>query len=545
MRDGGKRVDRRAASRYDRGPGVGGARNRGRRSITEASTGDSAAPTPPKIASAWREHGRSILVGECDGDPPAIRLNGAAPLHVIVFEMNDGATERGRRRSRRTPFGFAAAFAGEAPTPVRVTLDEASGVALEIEIAEAGEPLSIVSPNIDRAVRDSAGRTVVVGWCANAEDFHFSFAGEKSAAFARPRLDVSEHLGVRGRHGFVLCGTTAAEAPLLDIRDAANRLCGRVRVPTDPASTPVVYRTATAALGAPRPDALHEFRAAFSALAPPAVSARRIKETIRLRAPEKPKLAIVVPFYADVFYLHDHLQCQHLDRSYEFEWVFVCDDPRIEREFRLFFETHQKRLAAPTTAIVLDANAGYAAANNAGAETASAPLLLLLNSDAIFRTTEPIETAIDLIDRGEADACGFTLLYEDGTLQHGGSELAPSPHLGGALVSRHRGAGLPPHPRLLSGAPLDVDFATGASLLIRKPKDGVVFDSGYVIGDYEDADYCLRIRRGGGRVKLVPTGDILHLERQSLKSVGEAAARDAVHFANALRFNARLGPDAP
>ncbi len=42
------------------------------------------------------------------------------------------------------------------------------------------------------------------------------------------------------------------------------------------------------------------------------------------------------------------------------------------------------------------------------------------------------------------------------------------------------------------------------------------FDDGYVIGDYEDSDLCLKIARAGLGIVYVPSVQLYHLERQSI-----------------------------
>jgi GT2 family glycosyltransferase len=42
------------------------------------------------------------------------------------------------------------------------------------------------------------------------------------------------------------------------------------------------------------------------------------------------------------------------------------------------------------------------------------------------------------------------------------------------------------------------------------------FDESYVIGDYEDSDLCLKIRRAGFGIVYAPGVELYHLERQSI-----------------------------
>ena len=42
------------------------------------------------------------------------------------------------------------------------------------------------------------------------------------------------------------------------------------------------------------------------------------------------------------------------------------------------------------------------------------------------------------------------------------------------------------------------------------------FDESYVIGDYEDSDLCLKVRRAGFGIVYAPSVALYHLERQSI-----------------------------
>jgi GT2 family glycosyltransferase len=92
---------------------------------------------------------------------------------------------------------------------------------------------------------------------------------------------------------------------------------------------------------------------------------------------------------------------------------------------------------------------------------------------------------------------------------------------------------------------VDAEAVTGALVLLRRDDfpDGQVFDTGYVLGDYEDGDLCLRLRTGGRRVQLLRTHGLWHLERQSVPAMGDGDARYAVTLFNCLRFNERWGAE--
>src|SRR5690606_2930480 len=113
--------------------------------------------------------------------------------------------------------------------------------------------------------------------------------------------------------------------------------------------------------------------------------------------------------------------------------------------------------------------------------------------------------------------CGMVgplLQYPEGSVQHAG--MAATRQLGnpGLVFSYHPGKGCAwdggdkasEHPML-----------TGACLLLRKRDYLAVggLDENYLVGDFEDSDFSLKLRALGKRLYLVPAARLWHLERQS------------------------------
>jgi GT2 family glycosyltransferase len=86
-----------------------------------------------------------------------------------------------------------------------------------------------------------------------------------------------------------------------------------------------------------------------------------------------------------------------------------------------------------------------------------------------------------------------------------------------------------------------VPAVTGACLAIRRKDFDRVggWDTGYLIGDFEDSDLCQKIRKEGMKVGYLPDIQLTHLERQSFKELGNDDFRTRVVIYNAVRNQER------
>ncbi|HZH47872.1 MAG TPA: galactosyltransferase-related protein [Roseococcus sp.] len=82
---------------------------------------------------------------------------------------------------------------------------------------------------------------------------------------------------------------------------------------------------------------------------------------------------------------------------------------------------------------------------------------------------------------------------------------------------------------------------TGACVLLRRTDWDALggFDEGYVIGDFEDSDLCLRLAERGLSCAVDPAVRLYHLERQSQEAA--AGWRFNATLVNAWRHAKRWG----
>jgi GT2 family glycosyltransferase len=280
-------------------------------------------------------------------------------------------------------------------------------------------------------------------------------------------------------------------------------------------------------------------------LARPKTSARARRFTFGPPLDEAAPLAsIIIPFYGDVFFLN----CvSHLQRVLGpgFELILVVDDPRIWPNVYAHLSARRLSITVPTVLLECEENYGYARANNLGFMAARGDVVFLMNSDIMVLDATALRQAAAVIrarrQAREPEAIiGFSLLFEDDTLQHIGMEFPRSPLVGDMRLADHPLKGMPS--ALYDGEAVHrVPAVTGALMALSSALYQTLggFDAAYERGDFEDADLCLRAQQIGAEVWVHVAPGLYHLERQSIRTMGDNHLREAITYLNCLTFNAR------
>lgn len=188
-------------------------------------------------------------------------------------------------------------------------------------------------------------------------------------------------------------------------------------------------------------------------------------------------------------------------------------------------------------ALALGENRGFAAANNAAIRAATAPLVLLLNSDTIV-PAGAIDVLIERLDATGAAAAGPLLVDAGGRPEVSfGPMLSPLAELGQSLRIRLARSGHPFARGLIGrlvGRERIVDWVSGGCLLVRRQAalDAGLLDERYFLYE-EDVDFCAALRAGGGRILFTPRARVVHLRGRSVRRSGQAPTRhyDRSHLA--------------
>lgn len=182
-------------------------------------------------------------------------------------------------------------------------------------------------------------------------------------------------------------------------------------------------------------------------------------------------------------------------------------------------------LGAPGQVRIVDFDApfNFSATINLGAAHARAEQLLVLNDDVEVVAPDWLDRMLDAGRGAKVGAVGARLLFEDGTLQHAGHTYRTSlDHVAfgmpGDATGRH---GLLGVRRLVAGV-------TAACMLTP----AAVFDEvgGFCTefpGNYNDVDYCMKLRLAGYHIVYEPRAVLHHFESRS-RAGGAGVRQDEI-----------------
>lgn len=187
---------------------------------------------------------------------------------------------------------------------------------------------------------------------------------------------------------------------------------------------------------------------------------------------------------------------------------------------------------------------------NAGVAASAGEHVLLFNDDIEPIDRDWMTAMLEYSQDPAIGAVGAQLLYPDGRLQHVGMLLGVS---GVAAHAYHQ------HPGSTQGyfgsviGPRNVSAVTAACLMTRRAvfDEAGGFDETFPI-DFNDVDYCLRVRRAGYRIVYTPYARLYHHEsasfgarQQDQAGIDEMRRRWAEAIANDPYYNRNLTREFP
>lgn len=482
-------------------------------------------------------------------DAPPLRLAPRAPAPPTLVEL--------ARQSEGLPTGllrqaFIALRRHTQEPWCRDVIREAQVLALAAPRA-AAEPSNAVAGALDRALSDHGGGVFCFGWLHDplrmvrgltlrgpfgavpvppAALFHMS-RGDVVKRFEQAAFGAGDP-----RPGFVFHIPDAGPGPVAQWRleialgsgEAIELISGPSLIPPAQAREAVLRSVNPLEVGpalldtciTPAAERLHA-----------AASAEPVgQEVVRIGTPPKdPPVSVVIPLYRNLRFVRHQIAAFARDPMLRAsEIIYVLDSPEQRGEAEHMLRGYCGLTKLPVTLVTHGRNAGYATACNSGAAVATAPVLLQLNSDVIPDRPGWLAPMLAHFEADASVTCvGPKLMFDDGSLQHAGLYFARGP--GDDWYNCHYFKGFPRH---YPGANRTraVPGVTGAAMLMRRAAWDEVggFHSGYIVGDYEDSDLCLRLREAGGEILFEPKAELFHFERQSIAQHGGYAGTVAAAY---------------
>ncbi|MCC9624249.1 glycosyltransferase family 2 protein [Thalassospira sp. MA62] len=193
--------------------------------------------------------------------------------------------------------------------------------------------------------------------------------------------------------------------------------------------------------------------------------------------------------------------------------------------------------------VLSQANKGFGAGVNIGADNGGAPYILILNPDCVPETANLHAITEHFARNPDVGLIGAELINPDGTLQYSARtfyslfDIVLRRTILGRLFPfnlRNRSHLLMDHPRKV---PFDVDWVMGTGLCVRRD----VFERvGKMDEDYflymEDVDLCARVHDAGYRVQLLPAVRFIHDHRRQSGQAWKWTHAHSLHLASLKRF---------
>jgi glycosyltransferase involved in cell wall biosynthesis len=235
-----------------------------------------------------------------------------------------------------------------------------------------------------------------------------------------------------------------------------------------------------------------------------------------------PLVSVIIPTRDQMALLQRCLTSLRENTDYTPIEIVIVDNGSREPETHALLRDLSQN---PSVQILTDAGEfNFSRLINYGARAARGEILALMNNDVQTEKTGWLREMVSHAIRPEVGAVGARLWYPDGRLQHAGVVLG----LHG--LASHAFQRFPPQPI----SPMNRTFAlsqnysavTAACMVLRK----AIFDDlgGFdenLPNNFNDVDFCLRLRERGWQIIWTPYADLIHHESASRGHISGPAER--------------------
>ena len=236
-----------------------------------------------------------------------------------------------------------------------------------------------------------------------------------------------------------------------------------------------------------------------------------IKRNPVVNKKKEPLVSIIVP---NCDHVQDLSRCissfEEKSLYRNFEWVIVENNSTDPETFDYYGKLEKKGHAK---VVHLNGDFNFSRLINYGAAAAGGEYLLLLNNDTELKSPESLGKLVELARRKNCGAAGAKLLYADNTIQHAGVIVGAEGIAGNAFVGKKYND-LGYMKRLVYRQ--DLSAVTAACMITPRRLFNEVggFDTALGV-NFNDVDYCLKLRSRGLSVIYEPEAVLYHYESKS------------------------------
>lgn len=250
-----------------------------------------------------------------------------------------------------------------------------------------------------------------------------------------------------------------------------------------------------------------------------------------------PLVSIIIPNKDGIDLLDRCLRSIRDKTTYSRYEVVIVENNSTDAETFAYYKRVQASDARVRVVVSPEKGFNFSRVSNAGVRAARGERLVFLNNDVEVIEPRWIELMLGPTMRPEVAAVGALLLFPDDTIQHAGVVYAmPFPghtchRLPIDLYER----------RDLEAQPFNVSISTAACLMVTRTAFEKIggFDEGFAV-DFNDVDFCLRLRSEGYHIVLNPRVRLYHYESASRGRAVAYMDDEKVRFQKeGARLNAR------
>lgn len=232
----------------------------------------------------------------------------------------------------------------------------------------------------------------------------------------------------------------------------------------------------------------------------------------------KPVVDIITPVYGGLEFLEKLTATLYkYDAGIPYHW-YIIDDKTPENKGRKELIAYYEKLKSDhdnLTIITSSENGGYAKSNNIAVRKGKSPFILLLNSDIMIIHDNWLKMMVNTLTESESNGIvGPKLLFfpdstdknrPAGKIQHAGVFY----NINGGPYHKFVGWNVN-HPKV--NRKLYINAVTGACLLTRRKLWNHIggLNEEYSTGNFEDIEYCVKVRSLNYKVVYEPTASLYH-----------------------------------